>query len=129
MGAHRNVALTELPFRGISINPASGYSNTINVVASDSGIIFVNKNASYDTTYNLPAVADAKGKMFWFFAGQYANNVVINAPTSTLVMANSLVANSTTNTTTPSIGDCGFVICDGDKYYFFEIYGDWSATT
>ena len=57
----RNTALNELNFRGISINVDD--SNTVTIVPSDSGVMFMNKNTSLETNYVLPAVADSNGKM------------------------------------------------------------------
>ena len=124
MGAHRNVALSELNLRGLSINADAGDTTTINVVASDSGVMFINYEVGGDVTYNLPAVADASGKMFWFFNAQNTKSVIVNAPTSTLIMSNTVVANQTTSANT--IGECSFVVCDGSKYFMFPISGTWA---
>lgn len=124
MVATRNVALTELPIRGISIN-ADAAGQTVNVVASDSGVIFINKEDAGQVTYNLPAVADAAGKMFWFFDAQLLQSMLINAPADTLFCGNNLAADNIYSTA--QCGCCGFVICDGTSYYFFEIYGTWTA--
>jgi len=124
MGAVRNVALSELPIRGISIN-ADAAGTTVNVVASDSGVMFINKEDAGTVTYNLPAVATAAGKMFWFFDAQLTQALVINAPANTMFMGNDLAAS--TATSTAQAGCSGFVICDGTSYYFFEIYGTWTA--
>lgn len=125
MGATRDVALTELPFRGISINSTGG-SATVNIVASDSGVIFINKYVDGDCTYSLPPVAEGKGKMFWFFQAQNTKNMIVNAPANTMFMGNDLAA-STANDKGTNIecGDCAMVIGDGTSYYFLEIYGDW----
>ncbi len=125
MGAYRNVALTELPIRGISIN-ADAAGTTVNVVASDSGVMFVNKEDASVVTYNLPAVADAAGKMFWFFNAQNTANILINAPADTLFAGNNLAADNVL-ATAEACGDCAFVICDGTSYYFFAISGTWTA--
>jgi len=126
MGATRNVALNELPIRGISINDvtANSGSATVNIVASDSGVIFINKYVTADVTYSLPAVATAAGKMFWFFDAQTTKNIIVNAPANTMFMGNDLAAS--TATTTAEVGCAAFVICDGTYYYFFEIYGAWA---
>lgn len=125
MGATRNVALTELPIRGISINDvaASGGSATVNVVASDSGVMFINKYITADVTYNLPTAALGAGKMFWFFDAQNTKNIIVNAPANSMFMGNDLAAS--TATTTAEVGCSAFVVCDGTYYYFFEIYGAW----
>jgi len=122
----RDIALSEMNLRGISINDATNGSATINISASDSGIIFINKFAT-NTTYNLPAVADGAGKMFWFFDGQATNTSAITSPTaSTLVSVNS--ATNTTVTSSAGAGQCGIIIGDGSYYYFFEIIGTWACT-
>ena len=123
MGATRDVALSELNFRGISINPASEGSNTITVVASDSGLLFINKWATYHTTYNLPAVAEGAGKMFWFYQGQATNNLIITAPAAIMITANAV---NTTVTSDNAYGSCGIVFGDGTNYYFIEIDGTWA---
>ena len=126
MGAYRNVALSEMNFRGISVNPASGGSTAITVVASDSGVIFINKFAT-NATYTLPAVASGAGKMFMFYDGQATNTTAITSPTaSTLVSVNS--ATNTTVTSSAGAGQCGIIIGDGSLYYFVEIIGTWACT-
>ncbi len=126
MGASRNVATTDVPMRGISVNPDDGDVTTINVVPSDSGVMFMNKETGGATTYNLPAVADAKGKIFWFFNAQTSKNIVINAPANTMFMADDIAASSAT-ATGEACGDCGFVVCDGSSYYFLEFNGTWAS--
>lgn len=126
MGATRDVALNELPVRGISINPisASGGTTPITVVASDSGVMFVNRYASA-TTYNLPAVADGKGKMFWFYDGVGQTLIVYGPASSTVYGPTSL---GQTLTGTADIGICVMVVGDGDYYYAFCIHGGWAIT-
>ncbi len=123
MGAYRNLALTELPIRGISVEPTGG-DGAVAVVASDSGLIFVNKYVSGDTTYTLPAVADAKGKMFWFFNAQTTKSIVVSAPSNTMFMGDNIVTTSATSAA--DCGECAMAICDGSSYYFFAIYGTWA---
>jgi len=123
MGAYRNVALTELPLRGISVEPSGG-DGAVTVVASDSGVMFVNKYATGNTTYTLPAVADAGGKMFWFFNAQATKSLVVSAPSNTMFMGNNLVTTSATSS--DACGESAFVICDGSSYYFYAIQGTWA---
>jgi len=120
----RDVALTELPIRGISLNDATNGSATINIVASDSGIIFINKMVS-DVTYNLPALADGKGKMWWFYNAEGANDIIITAPSANL-FAND--AQNTTVTSGTQHGISGMVVGDGSFYYFIEFHGAWTST-
>jgi len=119
MGATRNTALSEQNLRGISVNPTAG-TNTINIVASDSGIMFINKNNTANTNYVLPAVAASDGKMYWFLNGTTSAGFVITAPTNTLVMNNAVNANSAT-TGANTIGLGAVVVGDGSKYYLFEL--------
>ena len=121
----RNVALTELPFRGISINAETG-SNVvaIDVEAYDSGILFINKETNGTVTYTLPAVDEGKGKMWWFFNANASAALKIASP-ATDMFASNTTATSVTSAT--QIGECGFVFGDGTNYYFFETYGDWTT--
>lgn len=119
MGATRNTAVSELNFRGISINPTSG-TTTINVVPSDSGVIFINKNTAANTNYVLPAVSTGDGKMFWFLNAQTSKDMLVTAPSDTLVAENTVTANSV-NMAANTIGHTCFIVGDGSKYYLFEL--------
>ena len=123
--ATRDVALSELNFRGISINAESG-SNVvaIDVEAYDSGIIFINKEESGTVTYTLPIVAEGKGKMWWFYSSYAAAIAITSGTGSTLVTPGS--ATATTLTSAAAVGECAMVFGDGDFYYVFEIFGTWS---
>ncbi len=124
MGATRDVALNELPIRGISINTLAGADATHTLVGSDSGVIFVNFYNSA-TTYNLPAVVDGKGKMFWFFAA-VAANIVVYGPAASTIYGDGAIGRTLTGT--GAIGLSCMVIGDGDYYYAFEIAGSWATT-
>ena len=124
VGVTRDVAVTELPIRGIAINSATSTTNTFTLVGSDSGIIFVNKDGTA-TQYNLPAVAEGAGKMFWFFAG-YAANIVVYGPAASTIYGDGSLGRTLTGT--GAIGLSCMVIGDGDYYYAFEIYGTWNTT-
>jgi hypothetical protein len=114
MGATRTVALTELPFRGISVNTTE---TAITVVASDSGVIFVNENASA-CTYTLPTVALAKGKWFWFFNVGAAGMVITGGTTDVMVGLNDAAADTVTfGTTSEKIGAACAIFCDGTNYF------------
>ena len=119
----RNVALNELNFRGISVNAEADNVTAITLVASDSGLVLINKETSGTVTYTLPAVALGKGKMFWFYSAA-AQPIAITSPTATTL--NTAGSLTTTLTSASSIGECAMVIGDGSFYYLFEIYGTWS---
>ncbi len=125
MGAARDVALNSLPFRGISINAESA-SNVvaITVIPSDSGILFINKEESGTVTYTLPAVADGKGKIFWFYEGY---NVAIKVK----ILTANIVGDATNKVASGdgTLGTCCFVVGDGSYYYLFAIMGTWTVAS
>ena len=124
MGATRDVALVELPFRGISINTLAGADASHTLVGSDSGVLFVNFYNS-TTTYNLPAVAEGKGKWFWFF-GAVSANIVVYGPAASTIYGDGAIGRTLTGTA--GIGLSCMVIGDGTYYYAFEIFGTWATT-
>jgi hypothetical protein len=125
MGATRDLALNELPIRGISINPDADNTNAITVVPSDSGIIFINNETGTGTiTYTLPAVADGAGKWFWFYNGQTTRAIAIHATTSILVGLDTTTGS--TFTSDAVIGSAAMVIGDGTNYHVFILKGTWS---
>lgn len=121
MGATRDIALTNLPFRGLSINPTTA-DGSITVVASDSGTMFINKYAG-STTYTLPPVAEGAGKWFWFYAA-VAEDVLVTAQSAIMMVADNLT--QTTITSNGTIGDCLFVIGDGTNWFAFMVYATWT---
>ena len=127
MGATRDIALNELPFRGISINAEADNVNAIIVVPSDSGVIFVNKESGTGTiTYTLPAVALGAGKWFWFFNAQTTREIAVTALSACIISATSTYTTLTTSTN--AIGDSGFIVGDGTYWYFFNIVGTWAGS-
>lgn len=123
MGATRDIALTNIPLRGLSINPDADDDTSIAVVASDSGVMFITKEAS-GCEYTLPAVAEGKGKWFWFFDA-YGAALLITAPTAILMGVDSTTG--TTLTSGSAIGDCCLVFGDGTNYFGFVLSGSWTT--
>jgi len=121
----RDVALTELPMRGIIVNAEADNDVAITVYPSDSGILFINKESSATVEYTLPAVADATGKWFWFFTA-VAKKIKVTAPASTMYCAETTLQTSIFSA--EAIGEAGMCICDGSYYYFFEIAGTWATS-
>lgn len=120
MGATRDVALTNLEVRGAVINASTSTTNAFTLVPSDSGMLFINKDATA-TTYTLPAVADSAGKWFWFY-NVGAGGMVITAPSGTLVALNNAAATTATfSTSAHMIGAAAMVFCDGTNYLFFNL--------
>jgi len=132
MGATRNVMLNELPIRGISYNPvaASGGTGAITLVASDSGVIFVNKYVTGATTYTLPAVDSCEGKWFWFYNAQTSYGIVVTCTTADAgLMIGGGQETYDKMTSAATVGECGIVFSDGDYFYFYSVYGTWTAGT
>lgn len=123
----RDVAMNELPIRGICVEPTTG-SGAVTVYASDSGIVFINKYATGNTTYTLPAVAAFKGKWAWFFNAQTSYAIVVAGGTDEKMIADEQTAYDKV-TCAAEIGECGLVIGDGSNYYFFAMHGTWTAGT
>ena len=127
MGATRDLALTSLPFRGIAINE-TGDSASITVVASDSGILFVNEYAG-ETTYTLPTVALMKGKWYRFYAN-VSQNIVVTGGTTGAMSGGSSGASVTNDkvTLTGVIGGWAVVFCDGTNYFVLAGTGTWTGS-
>lgn len=123
MATSRDIALSELPIRGISINTLLGVDDTHTLVGSDSGVMFVNYyNAT--TTYTLPAVVEGAGKMFWFYDA-VGNDILITSPTATRLYGPTALG--TTCTGTGAIGNCCMVVGDGTYYYVFAFTDNWAV--
>lgn len=127
MGATFTSKFDALFMRGISLN-ADGAGTAITVVPSDSGICFVNNEDADTVTYTLPAVADCEGKIFFFYNNQTTQNIAVTGGTAAKISANDHTGYDTV-TDNGVVGNWGFVIGDGDYYYFFAGSGTWTAST
>ena len=128
MGATRDLALTGAPFRGIAINE-TGDSNAVAVVASDSGILFINEFAG-TTTYTLPTVADMKGKWYSFYCNA-AEAILVKGGTGDVMSGGNSGAatNNDKVTSGATIGSWCIVTCDGTNYFVFAGTGTWTGAT
>jgi len=123
MAITRSVALTELPVRGLHVNEATA---AYTLVASDSGIMLFNDYGT-DTTYTLPALADAAGKMFWIANGEATTKTIITAPSACIKGVQAAVC---TTITSKAIGDHIILTCDGTYYYVVAMgLAVWTVTT
>lgn len=125
MGAVRDVVLSELPVRGISIQTTADGDGSITIVPSDSGVIFVNKYTTGLTTYTLPTATAAKGKWFWFYNAQTSQAIKLLAADTTMVAGGQAAYDYVTSAA--DTGACGFVFSDGSKFFFVEIAAAWTA--
>ena len=114
MALTRSVALTAQEIRGLHVNAATA---AYTIVASDSGIVAFNDYAT-DTTYTLPAVADAAGKMFWFVNGEATTKTIITAPSACIKGPQ---AAACTTLTSKAIGDHCVLACDGTNYFVISM--------
>jgi hypothetical protein len=119
------VVLSDIPtHRGLSINPDTGGETAITVVPADSGMVFVTEH-THATTYTLPTVALAKGKMFWFYNCGTAGGTSTLAVTSPAADMFANDATGTTNTIDATFGWC-MVCSNGTNYFCFEGHGTWT---
>ena len=80
-------------------------------------------------TYTLPAVADGKGKVFFFYS-YVANNLVIAGASSILVGGSTSAGIvGATVTLTGVIGGWAVVIGDGTNYFVLAGTGTWTYST
>lgn len=123
MGLTRDVVQNEIPLRGMDINSATA---AYTLVPSDSGIVNFNDYGT-DTTYTLPAVADAAGKMFWFVNGEATTKTIITAPSACIKGVTAAVC---TVITSKAIGDHIILMCDGTNYFVISMgLAVWTVTT
>ncbi|KKM70888.1 hypothetical protein LCGC14_1436180 [marine sediment metagenome] len=122
MAITRSVALNEMNFRGLHVNAATA---AYTLVPSDSGVILFNDYGT-DTTYTLPAVADASGKVFWIVNGEATTKTIISAPTACIKGVQAAVC---TTITSKAIGDHVIITCDGTNYFVVSMgLAVWTVT-
>ena len=122
MTATRSPALSEMNFRGLSINSSE---TAITVTADDSGVVFLNDNSSA-TTYTLPSVSLGAGKFFVFVNCDTAAATVI---TSTTALIKGVNASAKTTLTSAAIGNFAIVFGDGTNWFLVGVGGAWTITT
>lgn len=124
----RDVALNEMNFRGFVINTAE---TAITLVASDSGIMFLQNYASA-STYTLPAVGTGKGKMFMFANINTAASTVITTSDATALIKGCVTAGAACTTlTSAEMGNSALIVGDGTYWYFVAGFSGtvWTVTT
>jgi len=67
--------------------------------------------------------------MFWFFNGQTSQNMYVTAPADTM-MADDVTTANAVYTAANNVGYACFTVCDGSKWYLFELGAlAWTTTT
>jgi hypothetical protein len=94
------------------------------VTADDSGTLFINLSTSAHT-YNLPAVADGKGKHWLFYDADTTAAMKVASTAANIMGVDS--ATGTTLTDGSVLGDCVLIIGDGTNYFAFVISGTWTS--
>jgi hypothetical protein len=118
-GLNSNHQIPSAQFTLNTVDKAASYT----VLVTDSGTVFT---ASAAATFTLPAVADATGCYFTFI-NTADTNMVITAPSGTLVAdGNASATSATFSTTSHKIGGCIQVVCNGTKYLMMSV-GNTSA--
>ena len=105
--------------RGIVVNSSVG---PYTVYPSDSGIVFVNTYAG-DIQFNLPAVADSKGKMYLFVNADDQDLKINSTAANIVVYGQSGVTQQTNVTYSDKPGAACGVIGDGTRYLFLNFCG------
>jgi hypothetical protein len=96
------------------------------IVPADSGIIFANKNSGAHT-YTLPAVAAAKGKVFWFFNAHATGTVVITSPADDIFCTDDCY--TTLTQSSHVLGGWICLISNGTNYYTLQDIGStWTGS-
>ena len=122
MAVERTIGFSDVPSRGSHKNTATA---AYTLSRDDSGIIFY-QNYTTATTYTLPAVADSKGFVAWFYVSQTTGTLAITAPSAIFVGGDSVT--NTTYTSDAVTGGCCMVTGDGTNYFFWDIKGTWTAS-
>jgi len=93
-------------------------------LVSESGTMFTTEAAAADIEFTLPAVADAEGVIYWFYASE-DYELLVTAPADTLVAFHNAVADGITYTTTGAhIGNAFMMVCNGTKWHSCCMTGD-----
>ena len=123
----RDVALNVMDWRGFVINTAE---TAVTLVASDSGIIFV-QNYATACTYTLPDVTTGAGKMFMIVNLNTATSTVITTSDATALIKGTYTAGAAKTTlTSVAVGDAAIIIGDGSYWYFINLSATgWTITT
>ena len=121
----RTVPLSEMNWRGLHINTdTSAYT----LVASDSGVIFIQNYASA-TTYTLPAVGTGAGKVFMFVNANTATSTVITSTTA-LIVGTTTAGAAKTTLTSVAVGDSAIIVGDGTNWFWInQAIAAWTITT
>jgi hypothetical protein len=121
-GINNNHQIPSIQYTRNVVSKAASYT----VLVTESGTIFDTTGASGAVTFTLPAVADADGCEFTF-VNTVDQNMVVTAPTGTLVADNNAAATSATfSTSGHKIGGTVTVACNGAKYLMTAV-GNTSA--
>jgi hypothetical protein len=96
------------------------------LLPTDSGTLFHTTGATGAVTFTLPAVATSAG-LTYTFMNTVDQNMVVAAPTDTMVADGDATATSATwSTTSHKIGGACTVSCDGAKWFLLSC-GNLSA--
>lgn len=106
-------------FRAIVTSTVSATATT--VTPDDSGTLFIDASTSTHT-YTLPAVADCKGKAFWFSKVADAVMIVSGETADKMIAFNDAAADYISfQTASERIGAALLVVGDGNYYFPFNM--------
>ena len=116
------VLLGGVPLMRAIVTGATGDTATT-VTADDSGSMFVSL-ATAEHTYTLPAVADCKGKFFWFYQADTTAAVIVTSAAADMYGGDTT---GTAATSASALGNCALILSDGTNFYLISVAGPWTC--
>ena len=100
-----------------SLKPVIAHASSASLTIGESGALITTEGSSGAVTLTLPAVASSKGVHYWFVNGE-DQNMIIAAPSDTMVTFNDVAADSVAfQTSNEKVGGGVFTYCDGAKWF------------
>ena len=100
-----------------SLKPVIAHASSATLTIGESGACITTEGSTGAVTLTLPAVATSKGVHYWFVNGE-DQNMVIAAPSDTMVTFNDVAADSVAfQTSNEKVGGGAFAYCDGTKWF------------
>ena len=100
-----------------SLKPVIAHASSATLTIGESGALITTEGSTGAVTLTLPAVASSDGVHYWFVNGE-DQNMIIAAPSDTMVTFNDVAADSVAfQTSNEKVGGGAFAYCDGTKWF------------
>ena len=100
-----------------SLKPVIAHASSATLTIGESGALITTEGSTGAVTLTLPAVASSDGVHYWFVNGE-DQNMIIAAPSDTMVTVNDVAADSVAfSTSSEKVGGGIFCYCDGTKWF------------